>query len=196
MIDFDVDIDSADRDKIIALFKECTPAMRMDDNGNRLKHNTGVYFQYIPKEPVSGLAVIDYKTASEADFLKIDFLNNKIYEQVKNPAHLDKLLNTEPMWDLFLHEDVTEQLYHLNGWHRIIKQYPPNSVDDLAALLALIRPAKKYLVGYDWSHIRKNIWKKEDNDLYFFKKSHAYAFATAIIVQLNLLVEDLVSSSD
>jgi hypothetical protein len=35
------------------------------------------------------------------------------------------------------------------------------------------------------------IWEKPENDEYFFKKSHAVAYATAIVVQMNLICEQI-----
>jgi hypothetical protein len=56
-------------------------------------------------------------------------------------------------------------------------------------ILALIRPGKRYLVGKSWEEIKADVWIKPQNDTYFFKKSHSYSYAVAIIVQLNLLCE-------
>ena len=60
-------------------------------------------------------------------------------------------------------------------------------LQQLAIILAMIRPGKRYLVGNDWSVIEKEVWQKTDD--YFFKRSHAIGYATLIIVQLNLIVE-------
>ena len=37
--------------------------------------------------------------------------------------------------------------------------------------------------------INDEVWVKPDDDSYFFKKSHAIAYAIAIVVQLNSIVE-------
>ena len=57
-------------------------------------------------------------------------------------------------------------------------------------ILAMIRPGKRYLVGKSWSEIEDPSLGKTDNNTYFFKKSHAYSYAMAIIVQLNKIVID------
>ena len=49
-IDFDVDIDMANRDEFLKLVNR-TPASIEKEN-NFTKHNTGVYFQNIPKFPL------------------------------------------------------------------------------------------------------------------------------------------------
>jgi hypothetical protein len=61
----------------------------------------------------------------------------------------------------------------------------------LAAVLAMIRPAKRYLIGKDWSVVKKEVWQKPDGDEYFFKKAHAVAYASAIVVQMNLICEQI-----
>jgi DNA polymerase III alpha subunit len=54
--------------------------------------------------------------------------------------------------------------------------------------LALIRPAKRYLIGQSWSEVSKTIWDK-NTDGYSFKKSHAVAYAHLVVVHMNLLEE-------
>ena len=110
-------------------------------------------------------------------------------EGIKNEKHLDKLLNTEPLWELFGHKEVVEKLFHINNHYDIVKQYQPTSVEQLAMILAMIRPGKRYLVGNNWEIIEKEVWTKTED--YFFKRSHAIGYATAICVQLNLMVEQL-----
>ena len=73
----------------------------------------------------------------------------------------------------------------------MIRKTRPTSVEQLAAVLAMIRPAKRYLIGKDWTTIMKEVWTKPENDDYFFKKSHATAYAVAVVVQMNLICENL-----
>jgi hypothetical protein len=53
----------------------------------------------------------------------------------------------------------------------------------------MIRPAKRHLIGQDWTTIMKEVWTKPENDDYYFKKAHAVAYAMAIVVQMNLICE-------
>jgi hypothetical protein len=59
------------------------------------------------------------------------------------------------------------------------------------AVLAMIRPAKRSLIGKDWNSVMNEVWTKPVNDEYYFKKSHAIAYATAIVVQMNLICEQI-----
>ena len=191
----DIDIDCPDRDKILQLFKT-VPAMIIDKNKNKIKHTTGVYFHEMPVNPFTGLSTIDYKTAEDQGFFKIDVLNLGIYQGVKDNAHLNRLMNTEPVWELFEHADVVNRLFHLGNHSHIVCKLKPTTVEQLAAVLAIIRPAKRYLSEYtDWNKILNEVWvKPADNqevNNYYFKKAHAISYAFAVIVQLNLMCEDV-----
>ena len=93
------------------------------------------------------------------------------------------------MWELLEHKEVVEQLFHINNHFDIVKQHPPTSLEQLAMILAIIRPGKRHLVGKSWEEIEADVWVKPNDDSYFFKKSHSYGYALAIIVQLNLICE-------
>ena len=66
----------------------------------------------------------------------------------------------------------------------------PRSVEQLAAVLAVIRPAKRHLRGKDWRTVFEDVWVKPSDDSYYFKKAHAHAYAMAIVLQINLMVKD------
>ena len=68
-IDFDVDIDMANRDDFLKLVN-ITPAS-IEKDGEFTKHNTGVYFQNIPKFPLEGFSTIDHKQAEEDGWFKV-----------------------------------------------------------------------------------------------------------------------------
>jgi hypothetical protein len=188
-IDFDVDIDCANRDRVLKHMKHIPASIAKD--GKLTKHNSGVYFQNIPTEPLAGYASIDHKVAETQGYFKIDFLNNYIYKDVKDIAHLDELVEREPMWELLEHSEVVEQLYHINRHYDIVRDYKPTSVTELAMILAIIRPAKRHLIGQSFDIISETVWEQPTTGEYHFKKAHAVAFALAICVQLNLLVEGL-----
>ena len=185
----DVDIDFADRSKALALF-EHTIASRLDQDESR-PHNTGIYTTAIPKDVRNNLATIDYKTAEERGYFKIDFLNVGIYEGVKDEEHLRQLMDQEPLWDLLEQDDFVNLLFHVNGHGSTLRKMQPRTVEQLAAVLAMIRPAKRHLVGQSWETVLKEVWTKPENDDYFFKKSHAFSYAIAVIVHMNLLCEQI-----
>jgi len=189
----DIDIDFVDRTQILDVIKHI-PASIQDRDGIFKKHNTGVYCTPIPFNPLTGTANIDYKEAEQRGYFKIDFLNVSAYNGVRNEQHLIDLLNTEPLWDLLEDQMVCDQLFHINGYHNLIKELKPKTVEQLAMVLALIRPGKKHLIPIckekGFESIKDDVWTKIE-DAYFFKRSHAISYASVIVVQLNLICEQV-----
>ena len=184
----DIDIDFADRDVILEKLNHRVAKL---DTGK--KHNTGVYFTEIPHNPVDNLATINYDEAEERKYFKIDFLNVFIYKQVKDEEHLIKLMTKEPLWDLLTEAEFSNQLFHVGEHSTLLKKLSPKSIEQLAATLAIIRPAKRHLENETWDNIMKQVWTKPKDGSYFFKKAHAVAYAHAIVVHMNLICEQLES---
>tara|TARA_B100000959_G_scaffold149040_1_gene156417 strand:+ start:219 stop:794 length:576 start_codon:yes stop_codon:yes gene_type:complete len=182
----DIDIDLKNREDVLVKLKHI-PASIITDTVK--KHNTGVYFHDMPHDPSTNLSTINYKEAEDLGYFKIDLLNVNIYEYVKNEAHLNKLLERDPDWDLLLHKEIVQQLFHIHDHYDIVAQMQPRSIDQLAMVLAIIRPAKRPLLGESWPVILQQVWSKPKDNSYYFKKSHAISYAYAIIIQLNSLCE-------
>ena len=185
----DIDIDFLDREKALTLFKH-TVASRKED-AKLVKHNTGIYLHEVPVDPITGLCSVPYDEAEDNGYFKIDFLNVGIYKGVRDEEHLVHLMNQEPLWDLLVQDEFVNLLFHLNGHGDIIRKTLPTSVEQLSAVLAMIRPAKRYLIGKDWTTIMTEVWTKPETGDYYFKKSHATAYAVAIVVQMNLICEQI-----
>ena len=186
----DIDIDFPDREIALSALQHVTAVISGKD-GSLKKHNTGVYCHSIPYNPITGFSTIDYKTADVRGYFKIDFLNVSVYNSIKDEAHLIRLMETEPLWDLLEQDEFTNLLFHVNGHGDILRAMKPKNIEQLAAVLAMIRPAKKYLIGKTWNEVMKEIWVKPENDDYYFKKSHAVAYAQVIAVQMNLICESI-----
>ena len=185
----DIDIDFADRTHILEKITHISASIQ-DDTVNK-KHNTGIYCTNIPHNPFTGISTIDYKEAEDRGYFKIDLLNVSVYKDIRNEEHLIELMNTEPLWDLLQDDQFVSMLFHLNGHGDVLRKTCPTSVEQLAAVLAMIRPAKRYLIGKDWTTVMNEIWTKPDNGEYYFKKAHAVAYAVAIVVQMNLICEKI-----
>ena len=182
----DIDIDFADRNLVLEIVQHIPASL-----GSNKRHNTGVYCHAIPVNPLTGLASIDYKTAESRGYFKIDFLNVSVYKDVRDNDHLTTLMNTEPLWNLLEQDEFVDLLFHVNGHGSILRQMKPRTVEQLAAVLAMIRPAKRYLIGQDWDTVLKEVWIKPVNDEYYFKKSHSISYAMVIVVQMNLICESI-----
>ena len=182
----DIDIDFADRDIVLSKLQH-----RVAKLDSEKKHNTGVYVTEIPHNPVDNLSTIEHKTAEERGYFKLDFLNVSIYKDVKDETHLQKLMERKPLWELLEHEDFSEKVFHLNGHSSLLKQLKPTSVEQLAATLAIIRPAKRHLANESWEKILKEVWTRPEDGSYYFKKAHAFAYAMSVVVHMNLLIEKI-----
>ena len=186
---FDVDIDFANRDDILKHIKHIPAAMR---NINPIrKHATGVHISDVPYDPINDMAAIDYTEAEKRGYFKLDLLNVHVYEQVRNEQHLVELMR-EPDWKKLEDPKFVEKLIHLNNQFYNLKKMPEpvNSIPRLAMLLAVIRPAKKHLIGLPWSEVAKTVWDK-GSDGYQFKRAHAVGYAHLVVVHMNLLGDSL-----
>jgi DNA polymerase III alpha subunit len=184
----DIDIDFADRDLILSKIQHRVAKL---DTGK--KHNTGVYVTEIPHNPFNEISTIEHKEADDRGYFKLDFLNVSIYKTVKDETHLKELLEKEPLWQLLEHKDFSDQVFHLNGHSALLQQLKPTSVEQLAATLAIIRPAKRHLANETWQTIFEEVWKKPEDNSYYFKKAHAVSYAMACVVHINLLCEEIIS---
>jgi DNA polymerase III alpha subunit len=186
----DIDIDFADRSVILDKIEHRVAKL---DTGK--KHNTGVYVTEIPHNPVDKLSTIDYDTAEDRGYFKLDFLNVSIYKDVRDEAHLQELMTKEPLWELLEQKDFVDLVFHLSGHDSLLKQLKPTSVEQLAATLAIIRPAKRHLANETWQTILTEVWKKPTNGEYYFKKAHAVAYAVSVVVHMNLICEKVSAQS-
>jgi hypothetical protein len=181
----DIDIDFGNREDILKHIQHIPAAMR---NAKPMrKHATGVHITDIPYDAINNMANIDYKEAEDRGYFKLDLLNVHLYSHVRDEVHLVELMK-EPDWSMLLERKVVEQLIHLSNHYHVIRRMPEpvDSIPRLAMLLAIIRPAKKHLIGLPWKEVAKTVWDKND-DGYLFKKSHSIAYANLVVVNMNLI---------
>ena len=182
----DIDIDFADREQVIGLLNVTQASILR--NGEMVKHNTGVYATDIPQDPFTAQASIDYDVAEDRGYVKLDFLNVNLYKQVRDEAHLIELMR-EPDWAKLYDPDFCAQLMHVNAHYDTLIKMPEavNTIPRLAMFLAIIRPAKRHLVGKTWKEVAETIWDKPTDDTYYFKKAHGIAYSNLVVVNMNLL---------
>jgi hypothetical protein len=182
----DIDIDSANRDQILKLISNVSASIHR--NGSVVKHNTGVYVTDIPSDPVTGLCTIDYNSAEDLGYIKLDLLNVGLYERVKNSQHLDRLMHTEPDWNMLNNPDFVERIIHINNHYSTLQKMPEpvNSIPRMAMFLSVMRPAKRHLIGLPWKEVAKTVWIKPSDGSYYFKHAHAVSYAMLVAVNMNL----------
>lgn len=183
----DIDIDVGDRNQALACLKH-TAASIIRDNKNT-KHNTGVYFTEIPQDPFTGQASLDYQQAEQLGYIKVDILNVGLYQQIQSEQHLEQLMTQEPEWDRLYDPDFCSQLIHIGAHYDTLIRMPEavNSIPRLAMFLAVIRPAKRHLIGRSWREVAETVWERPEDDSYYFKKSHSVGYAHLVVVNMNLL---------
>ena len=183
----DIDLDFADRNQILNIIRH-VPASIISDS-KRIRHNTGVYVTDIPVDPVTKSSSLDYRIAEDRGYIKLDFLNVHVYTQVNGPIHLDQLLQREPSWHRLYEPEFCTQLIHIGNHYDNLVAMPEavNTIARLAMFLAVIRPAKRHLLGRSWQDVAESVWQRPADDQYYFKKSHSVAYAHLVTVHMNLL---------
>jgi hypothetical protein len=191
-MNFDIDIDFGDRSKILEHIKHVPAAMRKV-NPMR-KHNTGVHVTEVPYDAINDMANIDYADAEDRGYLKLDLLNVHVYSQIQTEMELIDLM-VDPNWKLLRNPEFVSKLVHLsNHYNSMLKMPEPvDSIPRLAMMLAIIRPAKKHLIGQTWKEVGESVWEKNDEG-YSFKKAHAIGYAWLVAVHMNLLEKEISTS--
>ncbi|AGC35168.1 hypothetical protein [Escherichia coli] len=197
----DIDIDFKDSKSVIAKLPCVRSTEKITEDG-LIPHNSGVHFDNIPIDPITGLASIQYKEAERLGYQKVDILSQSAYMYVRDREHLKELMNQEPNWDLLLEPEIVEHLSQIKKHVTLLNVWKPKSIDELAMFIAMIRPGKRQCQSMNtWDEVKATIWDystigtdQAGNKLRYFKKPHAYAYSLMIVVQLNALVEHLTSS--
>ena len=182
----DIDIDLADRNQLLQLI-DAVPARQLHQ-GQVRRHNSGVYVTDIPVDPINSCAAIDYETADQLGYFKIDLLNMSVYQLVKNPEHYNTVLSQEPSWDkLWTDSEWAKQLVHVGNYTELLKTMQPDSIPRMAAFISIIRPGKAHLQNCDWKTVFDSVWDGDVSKGFTFKKSHAISYAMLVKLHMNLL---------
>ena len=179
----DIDIDVPNRDTVLSLIQH-TPARQ----SNGRKHNSGIYVTDIPADPVAGTAALDYESAEQRGYFKIDLLNMSVYNLVQSPAHYETLLAQEPNWArLGTDRAWASQLVHVGNYVDLLKEMQPDSIPRMAAFISIIRPGKAHLQGRTWAEVFAEVWNGDDSRGYTFKRSHSISYAALVALHMNIL---------
>jgi hypothetical protein len=182
----DIDIDLANRDLLLAHIK-VTPARQTTNNQVR-RHNSGVYPTGIPWDPVNACAAIDYETAEQLGYFKIDLLNMSVYQLIKTPEHYEAMLGQQPPWQRLWTDPVwAGQLAHIGNYTDLLASMKPDSIPRMAAFISIIRPGKAHLQNQPWDQVFDSVWDGDDSRGFVFKKSHAVSYAALVALHMNLL---------
>jgi hypothetical protein len=182
----DIDIDLADREQLLKLI-HAVPARQLHQ-GQIRRHNSGVYVTDIPYDPVNRCAAIDYETAEQLGYFKIDLLNMSVYQLIKTPEHYQQMLDTEPNWSrLWTDSEWVKQLVHVGNYADLLQSMKPDSIPRMAAFISIIRPGKAHLQNQSWDQVFASVWDGDNSRGFVFKKSHAISYAALVALHMNLL---------
>lgn len=189
----DIDIDFSGTFNPNSLFKKAVPAS-MIKNNDILKHPCGYYLQNMAIDELTGLAAIPYEEAEVVGYFKIDFLHINVLDNFKSKTEIRQLVKKEPNWDLLLDEKIVSTLFQIGKQFNIISQVKPRSIQELADVVAMIRPAKRQLLGeylINRDNTRNKLYRQGLDDKSSFKKGHAIAYSLTIVLQLHLIERNM-----
>ena len=182
----DIDIDFADRQRILDLIPH-VPA-RQETDGQARRHNSGVYVTDIPRDPVLDCAAIDYEAAEARGYFKLDFLNMTVYQLIRDPAHYEWILSQPVPWDRAWTDPTwAQQLVHVGNYTDLLAAMRPDSIPRMAAFISIIRPGKAHLQRQPWDRVFGSVWDGDDSRGYTFKKSHAVSYAMLVALHMRLI---------
>ena len=182
----DIDIDLPDRDVLLRLIKH-VPA-RLEIGTSVRKHNSGVYITEIPQDPVNGCAALDYESAEQRGYFKIDLLNMSVYQLIKDTDHYKQMLGAEPPWArLWTDRTWAAKLVHVGNYTDLLAEMKPDSIPRMAAFISIIRPGKAHLQHKSWQEVFDTVWDGDSSKGFTFKKSHALSYAHLVALHMNLI---------
>lgn len=182
----DIDIDCPDRSRILELIQH-TPARQVVD-GRPRRHNSGIYVTDIPTDTEHGCAAIDYETAEQRGYFKIDLLNMSVYQLLHDSQHYEAMLAATPPWSrLWTDHTWASQLVHIGNYTDLLAAMKPDSIPRMAAFISIIRPGKAHLQRKPWAEVFASVWDGDESRGYTFKKSHSISYAALVALHMNIL---------
>lgn len=163
-----------------------------DSESEKLRpHPSGVIIETVPTDPITGMSCIDYKECDKLGLYKVDLLTNNSYNIFKSQEDMDEHRDMVTDFSLLQIENICTQLPHIGNHYEMVKLIRPTSIDELADVLALMRPGKLHLID-DYMNpnkraiTRDNLYRISNNGM-SFKKSHAISYAVMIVTVMNKL---------
>lgn len=182
----DIDIDLADREKVLALIRHT--AARQDNNSRSQRHASGVYVTAIPRDPITGWSSLDYREAEQRGYFKIDLLNMSVYQLVRDPQHYQEMLDREPPWNRLWEDPAwSRELVHVGEYSDLLARMRPDSITRMAAFISIIRPGKAHLQDRPWDEVFGSVWDGDASRGFVFKKAHALGYSRLVALHMNLL---------
>ena len=196
----DIDIDFSDAQKVKSFFKDRIVLASQIENDDIKKHNVGVYFQSMPVDKELNIAAIPClitgeqprrDRAQELGYFKLDFLEVKMLRHFKSKAEIRELLKIPPDWSLLEREDIVTDVFQIRNHFDIVSKVKPKSIEEVADVLALIRPNKRVLLDEylkNPKHVREHLlYKREAGEKSSFRLCHAVPYSMLIVLNLHII---------
>ena len=182
----DIDIDLADREQLLKLI-DAVPAMQIHE-GKVRRHNSGVYVTDIPYDPVHECAAIDYESAEDRGYFKIDLLHMNVYSLITSPEHYEQTLAKDIPWTrLWTDTEWAAKIAHIGNYTDLLVSMKPDSIPRMAAFISIIRPGKAHLQNRPWTEVFDSVWDGDASRGFTFKKSHAISYAALVALHMRLI---------
>jgi hypothetical protein len=147
-----------------------------------------VYPTDIPYDPVNRCASLDYETAEQLGYFKIDLLNMSVYQLIQSSEHYKHMLAQEPQWSRLWDDPAwAKSLVHVGNYTDLLANMRPDSIPRMAAFISIIRPGKAHLQNQPWNTVFDSVWDGDNSRGFVFKKSHAISYAALVALHMNLL---------
>ena len=151
-------------------------------------HPSGYYYNdNISADPETGYAAMDYKETEALGYQKLDLLTNTSYDIFNTKEEILESIRKEPDWNMLMDEHIVKSLPHIGNHYELLYQVKPTSIEELADVLALIRPGKQHLLQNYLKNkvtVRPNLYRKPKHG-FSFKRSHSIAYALQIVCIMN-----------
>lgn len=185
---FDVDIDCSSKTERTSY--GVRSMVYNADTYRILPHPSGINLDDIPVDLETGLAAIEHKEAAALGFNVVDILTNTSYDRFSSKRDVLNMIEQEPNWRLLESREFVSKLPHIGNHFDVVSLVQPRSIDDLADILALIRPGKRNLLeSYTKNKhsVRLQLYRRSANGQAYFKKAHSYSYALMIVAIINKL---------
>ena len=135
---------------------------------------------------------LDYETAEQRGYFKLDFLNMSVYQLIQNPAHYQQMLDQTPPWSrLWADREWASKLVHIGNYTDLLKAMRPDSIPRMAAFISIIRPGKAHLQTRPWDEVFSSVWDGDDSQGFVFKKAHSISYSVLVALHMNLISQDV-----
>lgn len=181
----DIDIDVSDRAALLARL----PHVRASRLAGRVlrPHPSGIHPVDVPVDPVSGLCSLPREHPYAGRYPRVDVFGSSVLAGLRSRREVADLLERPVDWEAFRDPRTVSRLPQIGNRAERVARLGPRSVAELAAVLALLRPAAAPLRDLPRREALARAFDAPGGG-YAFKRSHAFGYALLVLVALARLM--------